>query len=68
MPFKVSIQSGNERVLALNFFKIITKFRQVEPKTSPCFGVNAVAQSCGVIRVGDSVKVLSVLERETFES
>ncbi|CAE6488842.1 unnamed protein product [Rhizoctonia solani] len=49
-------------------FKVITKFRQVEPESTPCFGMNAVAQSPGILKVGDSVRVLTVLERETFES
>ncbi|CUA67453.1 hypothetical protein RSOLAG22IIIB_03101 [Rhizoctonia solani] len=47
--------------------RVIAKFRQVEPNTAPCFGMNGVPQSSGVIKVGDSVKVLNVLERETFE-
>ncbi|KAJ1302684.1 hypothetical protein OPQ81_003000 [Rhizoctonia solani] len=38
-------------------FKVITKFRQVEPKSTPCFGMNAVTKSSGVIKVGDSVKL-----------
>ncbi|CAE6414428.1 unnamed protein product [Rhizoctonia solani] len=49
-------------------FKIISKFRQVEPKKTPCFGVTAIVQNPGVLKVGDSVKVLNVLERETYEA
>ncbi|KAH7338871.1 MOSC N-terminal beta barrel domain-containing protein [Rhizoctonia solani] len=49
-------------------FKVISKFRKVEPKKTPCFGVTAVVQSSGILKVGDSVKVLNVLERETFEA
>ncbi|CAE7208239.1 unnamed protein product [Rhizoctonia solani] len=37
-------------------FKVITKFRQVEPDSTPCFGMNAVAQNLGVLKVGDSIK------------
>ncbi|KAF8602395.1 hypothetical protein BDV93DRAFT_474663 [Ceratobasidium sp. AG-I] len=50
-------------------FKVITKFRRVEPEkgATACFGVNAVAQTSGVFRVGDRVKILSVLERETVQ-
>ncbi|KAG8689246.1 hypothetical protein FRC11_003586, partial [Ceratobasidium sp. 423] len=39
-------------------FKVITKFRKVEPENTPCFGMNAVAKGSGVIKVGDSVRVL----------
>ncbi|CEL56074.1 hypothetical protein RSOLAG1IB_07527 [Rhizoctonia solani AG-1 IB] len=51
-------------------FKVISKFRQVEPEkgTSACFGMNAITQSSGLLKVGDSVRVLNVLERETVET
>ncbi|KAG9100078.1 hypothetical protein FS749_016347 [Ceratobasidium sp. UAMH 11750] len=50
-------------------FKVITKFRRVEPLagSTACFGANAVAQTSGVFRVGDRLRVLTVLERETAE-
>ncbi|KAF8727515.1 ARM repeat-containing protein, partial [Rhizoctonia solani] len=50
-------------------FKVISKFRQVEPTkgVTACFGMNAVVQNPGVLKVGDSVRVLNVLERETVE-
>ncbi|KAG8742537.1 hypothetical protein FRC10_001304 [Ceratobasidium sp. 414] len=50
-------------------FKVITKFRRVETLagSTACFGVNAVAQASGVFRVGDRLRVLTVLERETAE-
>ncbi|ELU41145.1 importin-9 [Rhizoctonia solani AG-1 IA] len=50
-------------------FKVISKFRQVEPTkgVTACFGMNAVVQNPGVLKVGNSVRVLNVLERETVE-
>ncbi|KAG9127316.1 hypothetical protein FRC07_014849 [Ceratobasidium sp. 392] len=50
-------------------FKVITKFRRVETLagSTACFGVNAVAQTSGLFKVGDRLRVLTVLERETAE-
>ncbi|QRV80349.1 importin-9 [Ceratobasidium sp. AG-Ba] len=50
-------------------FKVITRFRRVdsEPGSTACFGVNGVTQASGVFRLGDRLRVLSILERETLE-
>lgn len=49
-------------------FKVMIKFRGVEKafRYKPAFGVNAISRESGIYRVGDKVRVISCLDRETL--
>ena len=45
-------------------YKVLMKFRTgIDPANmnKPCFGVNGVPEGCGVVRVGDLIKVLELV-------
>jgi uncharacterized protein YcbX len=58
----------NAAAFNIELFKVIMKFRNVEKgvRYKPAFGLNAIPEGSGIYHVGDKVRVISCLDRESL--